>query len=202
MEKKQEYSTIIKSRDYMYLYLKKAAELHLKGLNEYEIKQLALRDNFFQVKSESRKREIAATVLKRLNELDEYLIEKLVLGSRETSKFIALYVLLKTDLLFFEFMNEVFKDKVLYGDMLLTDKDFSLFFQSKAKQNKIIASWTDYTFYKLKQVYIRILFEAGLLKNKKGDREIIPPLVEEDVLTHIKNKNDSIYLEAMGVISN
>ncbi|WP_078427954.1 DUF1819 family protein [Alkalihalobacterium alkalinitrilicum] len=193
------YSTTIKSRDYMYLYLKKAVSLYISGISEVELKERATKENLFQVNSESRKKEIAATVIQRIHLLDPYLMEAMIDSDLESSKVIALYTVIKTDRLFFEFMNEVFKDKVLFGDMVLMDKDFNLFFETKAKQSEVIAKWKDYTFYKLQQVYIRILFEAGLLKNKKGDREILLPILDPEIKSHIENKGDTIYLQAMGV---
>jgi hypothetical protein len=60
-----------------------------------------------------------------------------------------------------------------------------------------VASWTDYTFYKLKQVYIRILFEAGFIKDQKKDREIVKPIIGEDVAYHLKEIGDTKYLNAL-----
>lgn len=193
------YSSTIKTVPFLYIELKKVASLHLAGVSEAEIRGLAIQENLFQVNSENRKKEIARTVLRRLNSIDDFLTKKLVQGSLETSKLIALYSILHTDRLFFEFMNEVFKDKVQLGDLSLTDKDFSVFFQRKAEQSETVAAWKDYTYYKLQQVYIRILYEAGLLKNRKGEREIILPLIDEDVLQHLRSTGNGIYLEVLGV---
>jgi hypothetical protein len=101
------------------------------------------------------------------------LIEKIVNGDIETSKQIVIYSIMKTDRLFFEFMYEVFREKILLRDFTLQDKDFNLFFNRKKEQSERVASWDDYTFYKLKQVYIRILFEAGFIKDQKKYREIV-----------------------------
>ncbi len=96
------------------------------------------------------------------------LLDKLVNGNLETSKQIALYAILKTDRLFFEFMQEVYREKYLIRDYLITDKDFAIFF-FKEKQNKV-KKWQSgkiIHFYKLKQVYKRILTEAGFVKKNK-----------------------------------
>lgn len=192
-----EYRSTIKSKPYLFLETKKVASLILQGFNEYEIKEKALKENIFQVNTESRKREIAATVIKRIKVLDEYLLQKLVNGPIETAKLIVLYAIMKTDRLFFEFMNEVYREKLILRETHITDKDFSLFFQSKGEQSETVASWNEYTFYKLKQVYIRVLYEAGLLKNKKGDREIIKPVVEPDFVKHFQENGDKMYLNIL-----
>ena len=94
-------------------------------------------------------------------------------------------------------MKEVYREKILLKDYKLTDKDFSVFFRIKSEQNEKIATWVDYTFYKLGQVYKRILTEAGFIKTVKKEIEITPQIMEEDVVQHLKNIGDTIYLEAM-----
>ncbi|KPU27965.1 inner membrane protein [Caloranaerobacter sp. TR13] len=191
------YTSTLKSMPFLYLELKKAATLKLQGFNDIDIKRKAIEDNIFLVNTESRKKEIASKILKRLEVLDEFLLDKIVNSNLETSKQLALYSILKTDRLFFDFMIEVYREKYLLKDFIITDKDFSIFFQRKAEQSKQIASWKDYTFYKLKQVYKRILNEAGFIKKHKKDIEITPPIMEKEIIDYLKEKGDQIYLEAM-----
>ncbi|MBE0069613.1 DUF1819 family protein [Thermoanaerobacterium thermosaccharolyticum] len=192
-----EYKSTIKSRPFLFRETKKAAELINKGLKEFEIKNKAKNDNIFQVNTETRRSEIASTVMRRLKALDDFLIDKLANGEIDTSKQIVVYAIMKTDRLFFEFMYEVFREKILLRDFTLQDKDFNIFFDRKKEQSERVASWDDYTFYKLKQVYIRILFEAGFIKNQKNDREITRPIVEEDVAYHLKEIGDTKYFNAL-----
>lgn len=192
-----EYTSILKSRPYLYLELKKACNLKNQGLNEKEIKNKAIDENIFALTSEARKKEIASTVVNRIKVLDEFVIDKIIHGNLQTSKQLALYSILKTDRLFFEFMEEVFQEKIILKDYILTDKDFNIFFRRKAEQSDKIATWVDYTFYKLGQVYKRILTEAGLIKTLKKEIEIVPQIMEEDVINHIKGIGDTIYIEAM-----
>ncbi|MBZ2174152.1 DUF1819 family protein [Schnuerera sp. xch1] len=191
------YSSTIKSRPYLYLELKKALLLKLQGLNDSEIREKAIEENIFSMNSENRKKEIASTILNRIQVLDEFLMDKIANGTLETSKQIALYTLLKTDLLFFEFMQEVYREKILLNDYYITDKDFNLFFQRKSEQSERVASWKDYTYYKLKQVYIRILYDAGFIKKIDKGLEIKPPIIEKEVIDHLIEKNDKAYIEAM-----
>lgn len=192
-----EYTSILKSRPFFYLEFKKAAHLKLQGLGEKDIKNKAIEDNIFSVNTEARKREVASTVINRIKPLDDYILNKIVNGNVQTSKQLVLYSILKTDRLFFEFMKEVYREKILIKDFILTDKDFNVFFRRKAEQSEKIASWKDYTYYKLGQVYRRILSEAGFINNTTKETEIIPQIIEDEVLTHIKDMGDEIYLEAM-----
>ena len=193
----QKYTSILKSRPYLYLELKKAAQLKIQGFNEGEIKIKAIDENIFAVNTEARKREIASTVINRILELDEYILDKIVNGSLQTSKQLAIYSILKTDRLFYDFMKEVYQEKILLKDFIITDKDFNIFFRRKAEQSEQIAEWKDYTFYKLKQVYKRILSEAGFIKNIKQEVKVLPQIIEIDVINHLKSIGDLSYLEAI-----
>jgi hypothetical protein len=192
-----EYKSTIKSRPYLYKETKKAATLISKGLEVNKIKERSLEENIFQLESEARKREVASIITSRLQELDNYIIEKIVESNIETSKILVLYAIIKTDRLFFEFMNEVYKEKMLLRDLFIKDKDFNIFFQNKREQSDKVASWTEYTFKKLKQVYIRILFECGLIANQKGDREIKTPILDREVKEYLNTIGDKIYVNAI-----
>lgn len=197
MVKELEYRSTIKSMPYLYIETKKAATLILQGLKDFEIKEMSINDNIFQMKSEARKREVASMVLKRLKALDEFLLSKLVNGDLDTSKQIVIYAIMKTDRLFFEFMSEVYRDKNILKEKYITDSDFNVYFQRKSEQSETVASWKEYTLYKLKQVITRTLYEAGFIKNQKGDREITIPIIDYDLAQHIKEIGDEIYLEVM-----
>ncbi len=192
-----EYRSTIKARSYLYLELKKAANLYIQGFSVDDIKQKALEENIFSLNSENRIKEIASTISERLVVLDEMLLGKLASGNLETSKQVALYAILKTDRLFFEFMQEVYREKYLIRDYIITDKDFAIFFQKKAEQSQKVAEWKDYTLYKLKQVYKRILIEAGFVKKYNKDIEITRPLMEQELIDHLTEKGDYLYLQAM-----
>ncbi len=173
------------------------ADLLLQGLNQVELREKVIQENIFQVNTESRKREIASAILARLKPLDDYIKEKIVHADLETSKLLVLYAILKSDLLFYEFMNEVYREKVTVLDLELTDRDFHLFFEGKRQQCKVVADWKEYTFYKLQQVYIRIMFEAGLLKNQKEPRKIAIGMMDIDVRDYLINIGDQKYVKIL-----
>ncbi|MCB2341106.1 DUF1819 family protein [Clostridium estertheticum] len=192
-----QYKSTIKSRPYLYKETKKAATLIKRGSTADEIKIKSIEDNIFQLESEARKKEVASIIAARLKELDKFVIDKISEGNIETSKVLVLYAIIKTDRLFFEFMNEVYKEKLLLRDLFLRDKDFNKFFQSKREQSDKVASWTECTFKKLKQVYVRILFECGLIENQKGDRAIKTPILESEVKDYLYKIGDKLYVNAI-----
>src|SRR5690625_459871 len=173
--------------------MKKLAEFVVQGFNESELQKQILEYNIFQVKSESRKREIASTILTRFKALDHYLIKQLTISDVQTCKIIVLYSIIKTDRLFFEFMFEVFYEKVAIKEFIITDWDYNAFFENKRHQSERVSSWSEYTFYKLRQVYSRILFEAGLLENN----EIKVPIINQDVLEYLRQLDNPVYINVI-----
>jgi hypothetical protein len=197
MVKKWEYRSSIKSTSFLYKETKKASSLILQGIKEFDIIDMSINDNIFQMKSETRKKEVASAVIKRLKSLDEFLIRKLANGDLETSKQIVIYAIMKTDRLFFEFLSEVYRDKIILKEKYITDSDFNVYFERKCEQSDSVKAWKEYTFYKVKQVVTRILFEAGFIKNQKGDKEMNIPIIDYDLAQYLKEIGDGIYLEAM-----
>lgn len=195
--KKLEYKSTIKSRPYLYKETKTAVSLINKGFSLNKIKEESLKSNIFQVESETRMKEVASIITTRLKGLDDFLFDKIESSNIETSKAIVLYAILKNDRLFFEFMNEVFKEKIVLKDLFIRDKDFTSFFEEKKIQSIRVNSWSEYTFKKLKQVYIRILFESGLIENQKGERKIIIPIIDNDVIDYISKTGGKIYIDAI-----
>ncbi len=193
----QKYTSVLKSRPFLYLELKKAGQLKIQGFTDEDLMKKAVEENIFTVNSEARKREIASTVINRLREIDDFVLDKVVNGSLQTSKQLVIYSILKTDRLFFEFLQEVYREKLMLKDYIFTDKDFNIFFRRKSEQSEQIAEWKDYTFYKLKQVYKRILSEAGFIKISKQEVRLLPQIIEIEIVDHLKNIGDAIYLEAI-----
>ncbi|MFJ5762761.1 DUF1819 family protein [Neobacillus sp. NPDC093182] len=197
MVKDLQYRSTIKSRPLFYFEMKKVSSLINKGVSLAQVKDIVIQENIFQVNTETRKKEIASTVLGRLKNLDDFLIQQIAEADVETSKLLVLYSVLKTDRLFFEFLDEVLKDKRILKENMLSDKDFNIFFQRKREESEVVNGWQDYTFYKLQQVYIRILFEVGILKNQKDDREIGEPFFREDVKNHLKEIGDEHFVHLL-----
>lgn len=198
MEKLLPYKSTIKSRPFLYKETKVMAKLIYEGFKDFEIKERIIKENLFQNDTEMRIREIASVITKRIDTLDSFLTDILVTGDLETSKLVTLYSIMKTDRLFFEFMHEVFREKILLHDFDLQDKDMNIFFNRKKEQSEVVASWKDYTFYKLKQVYYRILLEAGLVKSSNAkSRTLIKTIINKDFADYIVKKGDEKYFKAL-----
>ncbi|WP_425059053.1 hypothetical protein SCACP_37060 [Sporomusa carbonis] len=137
MNTQLDYSCTVKTLPFLYIETVKAGRLLAAGHTAEDIKAKAINKNLFQLKTEARKKEVAVMVLKRLAVLDTFLLDKLVTGTGETAKQLVLYTIMKTDRLFFEFMREVFQDKLIVKQPYIGTGDFSFFFpqQSGTERN-------------------------------------------------------------------
>jgi hypothetical protein len=197
MTKELNYSATLTGASFLFFELKQVLKLKRQGMPYGEIKKKVIGENIFEYQVTSSLKRIVPSVLRRATALDETLQELVLNSQLGTGKIINLYAIMKTDKLFFEFMNEIIREKLDSNNFLLEKKDLNVFFTTKAEQDEKLAKWTELTVNKLKQVYLKLLFEAGLLKDKKTG-ELNRLFFDDDIKRHLTNKGDRSYLRAMG----
>lgn len=197
MTKELNYSATLTGASFLLYELKQVLKLKRQGLSDNEIKKKVIEDNVFEYQVTSSLKRIVPSVIRRAGVLDDTLEDLILNSPLEVGKLINLYAIMKTDRLYFEFMNEVIREKLDANNYLLEKKDMNIFFITKAEQNEKMSKWTELTINKLKQVFIKLLYEAGLLRNKKSG-ELSRLLIDEDVKRHLTKIGDSAYLRAMG----
>ena len=190
------YSARLTGNPFLFFEMKTTAGLLLEGLSKQEISRKVREENLFQYKTSKSIGKRLNAVLLRLDVLDNTLLKLLVNASSETAKIIALYTIMKTDLLFYEFMQEEFKTKHLLRQDRLERVDLVSYFARKGEQSSTVAGWQDYTIHKLIQVYIRILIDAGLIKDEKS-LIISAPVMEPNLKQHLKINGEEQYIQAM-----
>ncbi|MDR3222982.1 MAG: DUF1819 family protein [Methanobrevibacter sp.] len=188
------YSTGLTKKAFWFLESKKTAEYILKGLNKEEIIEIAIEKNIYQVESEDRIKTIANTCITRLNSLPKSLIECTLKTDLYTSKILFLIAVMKTDKLFFEFMYEVFRNKIILGDLTIGDKDLNIFFNEKMLQSETVNNWKESNIKRLKKEYIRLLFDAGILENNNDIKKIIIPIIDFRVEENLISNKLNIFL--------
>jgi len=176
---------------------RKTAELMLDGLDKDQIKELVIKDNLYQVTAEDRAKRIYGVALKRINAMPDNLIQLMKSADVTTVKLLVLISIMKTDLLFFEFVHEVHRQGLILGERRITDKSVNAFFDAKASQSDIVAGWSESGIKKLKQCYIKMLFEAGLLSDVSSERRIIKPPVDYKLRQLLDENNLTKYLNAV-----
>lgn len=193
----KDYSAGAVKFSFWFAEFRKVISLLRSGKTIEEIKELAESDNIFSAATPLRSRQIFSTVSLRASGLPDAYYGVFENGTLETQKLIALIAIMNTDFLFFCFMNEVFREKLLTGDTVLTDADVRVFFMNKQRDSEKVAGWTDATLNRLQRCYKTYLAEAGLLERGSGDRKIIKPLVARDLIELIADGDMKPILNAL-----
>lgn len=114
-----------------------------------------------------------------------------------TQKLITLIAIMQTDSLFFDFVYEVFREKLVIGFDELTDRDISVFFKDKQLQSDTVAKWTDYTLKRLGAYYKTVLTEAGVLSRGTGTRRILKPIMDQALEDCLRNNGMELVIHAL-----
>ena len=125
------YSSAIKKTPFKYPIAKKIAGLMLDGLDRKEIYTKCFNNDYIEIESLDRRREITNVIYERLASLDAFLLSQLYSGDVTTSKFILAYAITKTDTLFYEFMLEEYRDALVGDKNYLSTDDFDMFFENQ-----------------------------------------------------------------------
>ena len=194
---RKSYSSAIKKTPFKYPIAKKIAKLMLDGLDREEIYKECFENNYIEIESLDRRREITNVLYGRLIALDPFLLSQFYNGDVATSKFILAYAIAKTDTLFFDFMMEIYRKALLGDKNYLSIDDFDQFFETKKRSDLIVAKWGEHTLQCMTKGYRNILVDSGLgvreRRNIVVERMMIHPSVEE----HIIEIGDEEFLQVM-----
>ena len=193
---KNEYNGGLTREQFLFYEIRMVASLHLQGYGKDEIVERIKAENLFQFPTERMIASIAGACFRRIEALEsETLIEYLAHAPAEVAKQINLYAMMKYNLLVWDFMTTVIGEKYRTQELDFSRKDLNVFFFRLQEQNDTVASWSDTTVKKIKQVLTKILIECEYLDSGKSERlntiSICPELEDE-----IRAQNDLAALPA------
>lgn len=191
------YSAGLISQSFWFIETKKVLKLVYEGKTEDEIKRLCIEENLFGASKEYRAKRIYGYIWNRVKHLDNKLVELFCESDLATQKLINLIAILRSDRLFFEFVYEVYREKIILGVPTLEDSDVNIFFGNKETQNESIAKWTDATKRKLRSCYFNYLTDANLITLVNKERTVTPPILDVAVERYLTAVGDSVIVKAI-----
>jgi hypothetical protein len=194
---RQEYSAGAVKFSFWFAEFRKVISLLRSGKSFEEIKKLSAEENIFSASTVARGAQILSTVSLRVKSLSEgfyYFFESSDLTSQ---KLIVLIAIMNTESLFFDFVYEVFREKLITGDTLLADSEVRVFFLNKQRESEKVAGWTDETISRLQKSYKLYMSEAGLIDHGIGDRKIIKPLLHDSLIKLLRDSDMELILNAL-----
>lgn len=190
------YSAGMVSQVFAFVETKKLADLITKGMTKEEAWQHVESENLFQLKNPTRLKRTFNYVWNRIQSLPEEVTKLLPVLDTENAKILVLISIMKTDLLFFEFVYEIYRGKIILGEKTIENRDLNIFFDEKASQSELVAGWSDSGVQKLKNCYIKNLVDAGLLTDTKT-RTIRPALINYKIEDILKKNDMAVYVNAV-----
>lgn len=164
---------------FWFMEFRKTVQLLADGNDFAAIKQLNEQENIYGASTKARAQMIYSTVTARIKMLDPSFYPIFLESDLATQKMFALVASLAHDTLFFDFVYEVVREKMILGVDELTDADIRVFFKDKQAQSEKVAALQDYTLHRLGVAYKTQLYEAGLLDGNKGStRKILRPILD------------------------
>lgn len=186
---------------FLFYEMRTTARLMAEGLSEKEIIERIVKDNLFQYPTEKSIQKMARTCMVRLKSLeDANLIVVIASQPAEIAKQVCLYAMMKSYRLIWDFMITVIGEKYRISDDSFGKIDLNSFFLRLEEQDDLVASWSDSTISKLKQVLTRMLVENEYIDSARATK--LNPVWLHPVLENaIRAKGDEIALPAFNCFS-
>lgn len=196
MERK-EYSAGMVKLSFWFSEFRKVIQLLNSGKTLSDIKKINLEENIFSAPTRARATQIFNTVSTRVKGLDQSFYTLFEQSDISNQKVIALIAVMQSDSLFFDFVYEVYREKLIIGVDELADSDLSIFFKDKQLQSDKVAKWKDYTLKRLGTCYKTMLMEAGVTDRAKGSWKIFKPILDKSLEDCLKANGMEVTLHAL-----
>lgn len=197
---RKEYSASAVNHPFLFHEFKKTVALLLEGNSFDDIRQMSIEYNVFSASTPARAKQIYNIVSNRVNSLNENVYANLESFEITTQKIINLISIMNTDTLFFDFVYEVYREKLILGDEQMLDSDIRIFFKNKQVQSERIASWKENTLKKLSSYYKTFLVEAGIAEKSVKKIIIKKPILEKEFVQCLELNDMGLFISVlMGV---
>lgn len=200
-KKKSPYKASITREQFLFYEMRTTAKLLDEGLDDKEVVQRIIDENLFQYPTEKSVERMAKACIARLKNMnDEALISEIATQPSDVSKQICLYAMMKESRLLWDFMITVIGNKYQKLDTSFGKIDLNSYIMQLQEQDDVVATWSDSTIAKIKQVLTKILVENEYLDNNKSTS--LNPVWLNPVLENaIRDNNDDQALVAFNCIS-
>ena len=193
------YRTITREQ-FLFHEMRIVAKLLIEGKSDHQIVQEVAENNLFQYPTERMIKNITQVCLNRFNKANsQELIDIVANDSSYAAKQACLFLMMNYYRLVWEFMITVIGEKYRIKDYSLTKADMNAFFTRLQEQNDTVASWSDSTIYKCKQVLKKTLVENNYLDNPRSEvlNQVLIDLKVKEAIENLNNKEALIAFGCM-----
>lgn len=182
------YIASLTREPFLFYEMRTTAKLLISGLSDEDAVAQITADNLFQYPTEKSIARMAKACVKRLQVMkDADLIHAIATQPTEIAKQICLYAMMKQSRLVWEFMLTVIGEKYRLKDNSFGRIDLNTYFIRLQEQDDTVASWSEGTITKLKQVLAKILVETEYLDDVRANHlnpVYLHPILENAIRSH------------------
>ena len=193
-----DYSAKLTGEPFLYHETKIISEYLLLEEDKEVLKKRNIEENLIKYKKPDSVKRVNSPIFRRLDVMSEKMLKEFVESDVETSKYILLYTIMKTDKLVRDFIFEVYKDKLLMKKEYIEKCDIDNWYEEKCMSSKSLRERTEATSAKLKQVIMKILQDSGLVLKEKKKFKVVRPLLKEKYIRMLDENGDLEYARAIG----
>lgn len=197
----KKYSAGLISQSFWFLEFKKAVKMRREGMAYDDVKKKCVEENLFGAVKEYRAFRMAGYIITRVKAMDDTLVDLFCASDLATQKLINLVTILKTDRLFFEFVYEIYREKVLLGVETMEESDVNVFFTRKEAQSELIAGWKDSTKRHLRSCYLNFMADANLLTVIDKKKMITPPILDIALDRYLQSVGEEALVKALAGVN-
>lgn len=195
----EDYSTKLTAEPFLYNETKIIGEYLLSGENVQELKRKNIEENLIKHKKQGSVKRTNAPIFRRLEAMNNDILENFVYSDVETSKYLLVYAIMKTDKLVRDFIIEVYKDKIIMRNEYIEKYDIDRWYEMKKESSFSLKNKSDITNSKAKQVIMKILQDSGMVVKETNNRfRIIKPLLNDKFIHLLEENKDIEYAKAIG----
>ena len=193
----KKYSAGLMSQSFWFLEFKRAVKMRQEGMTYDDIKKKCVEENLFGAAKEYRALRMAGYIITRVKTMDDTLVDLFCTSDLATQKLINLVTILRTDRLFFEFVYEIYREKVILGVEVMEESDVNVFFTRKEAQSELIAGWKDSTKRHLRSCYLNFMTDANLLTVIDKKKMITPPILDIALERYLQSVGEEVLVKAL-----
>ena len=179
------YSAVLTREQFLFYETRTTAKLLCDGLSKEEVMYRIVKDNLFQYPTEKSVRRMVLACIRRLEAMEnDLLITAIATQPSDVAKQICLYAMIRQYRLVWDFMLTVVGEKFRTLDMSFSRMELNMFFMRLQEQDNWVATWSDETITKLKQVLKKTLVENEYLDSTnafKLNPVLISPILEKAI---------------------
>ena len=193
----QDYSAGIVSQSFWFNEFRQLLKLKAENYDTDEIKKRVIEENLLGAPNEYRAKRICGYLINRTSVVEKELSDLFFSSDLAAQKLINLIAVIRQDRLFFEFLYEVYREKIILGEKTLELSDAKVFFNHKETQDNTILEWKDQTKRRIQSAYFNFMTEANLLAINDKKRLITPPLLDIALERYLKSNGETAIIKAI-----